>query len=61
MPAEQITMYFQAASTDVRVRRWPTRKAVTMVVASTATQSTPRFAVTTARHIAARNAWTSTW
>ncbi|WP_406692558.1 hypothetical protein REH65_12520 [Saccharopolyspora sp. ID03-671] len=59
MPAEQITTYFHAASTAGRVRRCPTRNAVTMVVASTATHSIPRFAANTASAIAARNNWTS--
>ena len=40
-----------------RVRRWPTRNAVTIVVASTATHSTPRLAASTASAIAARNSW----
>ena len=60
IPAEQITTYFQAASTAARVRRCPTRNAVTIVVASTATHSTPRLAASTASAIAARNSWTST-
>ncbi len=41
IPTEQITMYFHEASSDERVRRCPTRKVVTIVVASTATHSTP--------------------
>ena len=60
MPAEQITTYFHAASTAARVRRCPTRNAVTIVVASTATHSTPRLAASTASAMAARNTWTST-
>ncbi|GAA3075963.1 hypothetical protein GCM10020000_71620 [Streptomyces olivoverticillatus] len=61
MPAEQITTYFQAASTQARVRRWPTRNAVRMVVASMAVHSTPRLAARTAALMAARKAWTRTW
>jgi len=41
MPTEQMIRYFQAASSDPRVLREPTGTLVTMVVASTATQSTP--------------------
>lgn len=56
MPTEQITTYFQVASSAVAVRRWPTRNAVTTVVASTATQTTPMLLADTATAIAARNA-----
>ncbi len=59
MPTEQMTMYFHEASSDERVPRWPTRKVVTMVVASTATHSTPRLAARTASSIVARKPWTS--
>ena len=59
MPTEQITMYFHAASSEPRVRRCPTRKTVTIVVASTATQRTPTFAAKTARSMKATKAWTS--
>ena len=57
MPTEQRTTYFQAASTLARVRRWPTRNAVTMVVASTATHSRPRLSARTARLMQARKSW----
>jgi len=60
IPAEQTTTYFQAASTAARVRRCPTRNAVTIVVASTATHSTPRFAASTASAMAAMNPCVST-
>ena len=53
-------MYFHDASSDARVRRWPTRNAVAMVVASTATHSTPRLLATTATSMAATNRQTST-
>ena len=53
MPTEQMIRYFQAASSDPRVLREPTRNVVTMVVASTATQSTPRLAASTARSMVA--------
>ena len=56
MPTEQITTYFQVASSAVRVRRCPTRKAVITVVASMATQITPMLLAHTATTIAARNA-----
>ncbi len=56
MPTEQITTYFQVASSAVRVRRCPTRKAVITVVASMATQMTPMLLAHTATTIAARNA-----
>ncbi len=59
MPVEQITTYFQAASTACLVRRCPTRNAVTIVVASIATQTTPRLAASTAAAIAARKSCTS--
>ncbi len=52
---EQSTTYFQAASRAVRVRWCPTRNAVTMVVASTATHSTPRLPASTAVAMAAMN------
>jgi hypothetical protein len=58
-PTEHSTTYFQAASTLARVRRCPTRNAVTMVVASTATHSRPRLSARTARHMQARNSCTS--
>jgi hypothetical protein len=54
-----MTTYFHDASNDARVRRWPTRKAVAMVVASTATQTTPRLLATAAASMAAMNTWTS--
>ena len=60
MPTEQITTYFHVASNAVRVRRWPTRKAVTTVVASIATHTTPMLLAHTANTIAARNAGVST-
>ena len=60
MPTEQITTYFQAASSAARVRWWPTRNAVTMVVASIATHSTPRLPASTAAAMAARNRWSRT-
>ena len=60
MPTEQITTYFHVASNAVRVRRCPTRKAVTMVVASIATQITPMLLAHTAKTIAARNSAVST-
>ena len=60
IPVEQIITYFQAASTAALVRRWPTRNAVTIVVPSIATQTTPRLAARTATVMAARNSWTST-
>ena len=59
IPVEQITTYFHAASTAARVRRCPTRKAVTIVVASTATHSRPRLEASTASAMAERNTWTS--
>ncbi len=60
MPTEQMITYFQVASSAVRVRRCPTRKAVTTVVASMATHITPMLLASTANTIAARNAVTST-
>ena len=60
MPTEQMITYFHVASSDFRVRRWPTRNAVTIVVASTAAHSTPRLFASTASTIAARNSGTST-
>ncbi len=60
MPTEQTMTYFHVASSAVRVRRCPTRKAVTTVVASIATQMTPMLLAHTARTIAARNAGVST-
>ena len=59
MPTEQMMTYFQVASTEPRPRRWPTRNAVTMVVASTAAHRTPRLFAVTASTMAARNAGTS--
>ena len=53
-------MYFHEASSAPLVRRWPTRKVVTTVVASTATHSTPTLAARTASSMAATKAWTST-
>src|SRR5690606_13495826 len=47
-------------STAARVPRCPTRKAVAIVVASTATHSVPRLAASTASTIVATNACTST-
>ena len=66
MPTEPSTTYFQAASSAVRVRWWPTRNAVAMVVASTATHSSPRLSASTASDIAPRNAdtraaYTASW
>ncbi|CFR88764.1 Uncharacterised protein [Mycobacterium tuberculosis] len=60
IPTEQITTYFQVASSAVRVRRCPTRNAVITVVASIATQMTPMLLAHTARTIAQRNAGVST-
>ena len=60
IPTEQITTYFQVASNAVRVRRCPTRKAVTTVVASIATHTMPMLLAHTANTIAARNAGVST-
>ena len=60
IPTEQITMYFHEASSAPLVRRCPTKKVVTTVVASTATHSTPTLAARTASSMAATNAWTST-
>ena len=60
IPVEQITTYFHAASTAARVRRCPTRNAVTIVVASTATHNRPRLEASTASAMAERNTWTST-
>ena len=60
MPTEQMTTYFHVASSAVRVRRCPTRNAVTTVVASIATQITPMLLAHTASTIAARNAGVST-
>ena len=60
MPTEQTMTYFHVASSAVRVRRCPTRKAVTTVVASIATQTTPMLLAHTARTIAPRNAGVST-
>ena len=54
-PTEPSTTYFQAASRPCRPPRKATRKAVVIVVASMATQSTPRLSASTARLIAARN------
>ena len=48
-PTEPSTTYFQAASSDRRVRWWPTRNAVVIVVASTATHMTPRLSASTAK------------
>ena len=59
IPTEQMMTYFQVASSAVRVRRCPTRKAVTTVVASMATQITPMLLAHTATTIAARNAGVS--
>jgi hypothetical protein len=59
-PTEPRTTYFQAASSERRVRWWPTRNAVAIVVASTATHSTPRLSASTARDIAPRNSTTRT-
>ena len=56
MPTEQITTYFQVASSEARVRRCPTRSAVETVVASTATHTTPRLLASTASDIDATNA-----
>lgn len=55
MPTEQIITYFHVASSAVRVRRCPTRKAVTTVVASMATQMTPMLLAHTANAIAEMN------
>src|SRR5665647_650936 len=55
-PTDPSTTYFQAASVDPRVPAWPTRNAVAIVVASTATHMTPRLSESTARLIAARKA-----
>ncbi len=60
MPTEQMTTYFHAASVAARVRRCPTRNAVTMVVASMATHSRPSPEARTASAIAAMNACVST-
>ncbi len=60
IPTEQMTMYFHEASSEPRVRRNPTKNAVTMVVASTATHSTPTLAASTARSMKPTKAWTST-
>ena len=54
-PTDPRTTYFQAASSARWPRWWPTRKAVAMVVASTATHRIPRLSASTARLIAARN------
>ena len=59
MPAEQSTTYFQDASSAPSVLRWPTRKVVAIVVASTATHITPRLAARTATSMQVTNAWTS--
>ena len=58
MPAEQITTYFHDASSAPSVLRWPTRKVVAIVVASTATHITPRLAASTASSMQHTNAWT---
>src|SRR5487761_2213042 len=55
-PTEPRTTYFQAASVAPRVPAWPTRNAVAIVVASTATHMTPRLSESTAKLMAARNA-----
>ena len=60
MPTEQMITYFQDASSEARVRWWPTRNAVAIVVASIATQTTPRLSASTASTIAATNTLTST-
>nr|CRL71781.1 hypothetical protein CPGR_00777 [Mycolicibacter nonchromogenicus] len=56
MPTEHTMTYFQVASRAARLRRCPTRKAVTTVVASTAIHTTPMLLADTARAIAAKNA-----
>ena len=48
IPTEQMMTYFHVASSAVRVRRCPTRKAVTTVVASIATPTTPMLLARTA-------------
>ena len=58
-PTEARTTYFHAASTERRPPANPTRKAVAIVVPSTATHVTPRSSATTARTMAARNRHTS--
>ena len=60
MPTEQITTYFQVASSAARVRRCPTRKAVATVVASMATHIMPMLLVRTASDMADRKIGTST-
>src|SRR5665213_2035791 len=57
-PTEATITYFHDASSDAVVRRWPTRNAVAMVVASTETHITPRLLATTAMSIAAMNSCT---
>ena len=53
-PTEPRMTYFQAASSDRGVRWWPTRKAVAIVVASTAAHIRPMLSASTARLMAAR-------
>ncbi len=60
MPTEQMTTYFQVASKAARSRWCPTRKAVMIVVASTATHIIPRLLASTASVMVARKAGTST-
>ena len=60
MPTEHRTTYFHDASRAPSVRRCPTRNVVAMVVASTATHSTPRFAASTAPSMQVTKTWTST-
>ena len=60
IPTEQIITYFQVASSEARLRRCPTRNAVTIVVASMDAHKIPRSLASTASTIAARNSGTST-
>lgn len=60
MPTEQITTYFQVASSAPRVRRWPTKNAVVTVVASMAAHMTPMLPASTANAIAPKKIETST-
>ncbi len=55
MPTEPMITYFHDASSDARVRRWPTKNAVATVVPSIATHVTAALPASSASSIVATN------